>query len=116
MNNLQKLQVLTEELEIQENDFIDYVLKAEYAILLVSESGEVKWCNEFFHNLFGYNKQDIIDKVLKPVLRISLNTSNYKKLELETKNNAATEFILKKSELIRKNKLIHKKITLIPYE
>ena len=38
MNNLQRLQVLTDQLEVQENEFIDYVLKAEYAILLISEA------------------------------------------------------------------------------
>ena len=45
MNNLQKLKVLTDQLEVQENEFIDYVIKAEYAILLVSEAGRIKWCN-----------------------------------------------------------------------
>ena len=59
MNNLQKLKVLTDQLEVQENEFIDYVIKAEYAILLVSEAGRIKWCNDFFTNLFGYNLEEI---------------------------------------------------------
>ena len=116
MNNLQKLQVLTDQLEVQENDFIDYVLKADYAILLVSNAGRIKWCNDFFYKLFGYDKDEIINKGLKRVFGIDLSTEESKKLELETKNNTTAEFIVKKSELTRKGKLIHKKIALIPNE
>tara|TARA_E500000318_G_scaffold89553_1_gene87176 strand:+ start:449 stop:799 length:351 start_codon:yes stop_codon:yes gene_type:complete len=116
MNNLQKLQVLTDQLEVQENDFIDYVLKAEYAILLVSNAGRIKWCNDFFYNLFGYDKDEIVNKGLKRIFGVDLCTLESKRLKLKTKDETLSEFILKKSELTRKGKLIHKKIALIPNE
>jgi PAS domain-containing protein len=115
MNNLQKLKVLTDILEVQENEFIDYVIKAEYAIILVSAAGRIKWCNDFFTDLFGYNLEEINNKGLKRILGIDVLNIEQKRLSLQVNNNN-TSFLIKQSELTRKGKLIHKKITLIPDE
>jgi len=115
MNNLQRLKVLTDQLEVQENEFIDYVVKAEYAILLVSDAGRIKWCNDFFTKLFGHTLDEINNKGLKRILGIDLLSIEENKITLNVNNNE-TNFIFKKSELTRKGKLIHKKITLIPNE
>ncbi len=116
MNNLQRLQVLTDQLEVQENEFIDYVLKAEYAILLVSNAGRIKWCNDFFYKMFGLNKEEVSNKGLKRIFGMDLSTSDSKRVLLKIKDETLTEFILKKSELTRQGKIIHKKIALIPNE
>ena len=110
--NLQRLQVLTDELEVQENDFIDYVLRAEYAIILVSPAGRIKWCNDFFYNLFDHDKDEVVNKGVKRIVGQEINNETERvKLSL---NGEECEFIIKQSELARKGKLIHKKITLIP--
>lgn len=116
MSNLQRLKLLTDELEVQENEFIDYVLKAEYAILLISEAGRIKWCNDFFYNTFGFEKNEVNNKGLKRIFGEDLLSINHNKIYLKTKNNNISEFIVKRSELKRKGKLIHNKITLIPNE
>ena len=116
MNNLQRLQVLTDQLEVQENEFIDYVLKAEYAILLISEAGRIKWCNDFFYNMFGLDREEVSNKGLKRIFGLDISTSESKRVLLKIKDESMTEFIIKKSELKRKGKLIHRKIALIPNE
>ena len=110
--NLQRLQVLTDELEFQENDFIDYVLRAEYAIILVSPAGRIKWCNDYFYSLFDHDKDEVVNKGVKRIVGQEIcNDTERVTLQL---NNDNQEFIIKQSELTRKGKLIHKKIPLIP--
>lgn len=116
MNNLQRLQVLTDQLEVQENEFIDYVLRAEYAILLISEAGRIKWCNDFFYKMFGLDREEVNNKGLKRVFGVDLTLMESKKVTLKIKDKSVAEFILKKSELKRRGKLIHRKIALIPNE
>ena len=110
--NLQRLQVLTDELEVQENDFIDYVLRAEYAIILVSPAGRIKWCNDYFYSLFDHDKDDVVNKGVERIVGCDIS-SDTERITLQN-NGQESEFIIKQSELARKGKLIHKKITLIP--
>lgn len=111
-DNLQRLQVLTDELEVQENDFIDYVLRAEYAIILVSPAGRIKWCNDYFYSLFDHDKDDVVNKGVKRIVGCDIDHDT-ERVVLQN-NGQESEFIIKQSELARKGKLIHKKITLIP--
>ena len=94
MTNLKKLEKLTHQLELHENDFIDYVTKADYSIVLVSEAGRIKWCNDFFQRSFEVNKEEIHNKGL-------INEAKH---------------TVKVTDLTRAGKLIHKKVTLISHE
>ena len=110
--NLQRLQVLTDQLEVQEDDFIDYVLRAEYVIILVSPAGRIKWCNDYFYGLFEQNKDDVVNKSVKRVIGTDISNDT-DRITLEC-NGQECEFLIEQSELTRKGKIIHRKITLIP--
>ena len=113
MTNLKKLERLTQQLELHENDFIDYVTSANYSIILVSEAGRIKWCNEFFQESFRVNSEDVHNKGLNTILGIDV--LHKKKRTATAQINGATHTI-KTTDLIRAGKLIHKKVTLIPHE
>lgn len=116
MTNLQRLQILTEQLEVEENEFVDYVVKANYAILLVSEAGRIKWCNDCFYKIFGLDRETVDRKGMKRILGCDILNYESSKIKLKTSENKEIEFIIKKSSLERNGKLIHKKIALIPNE
>jgi len=63
----------------------------------------------------GYNLEEINNKGLKRILGLDVLNIKEKKISLKVNNNN-TNFIIKQSELTRRGKLIHKKITLIPDE
>ncbi len=72
MTDLKKLERLTQQLELHENDFIDYVTQANYSIILVSEAGRIKWCNDFFQTSFDVDKGDVHNKGLSTILGIDV--------------------------------------------
>lgn len=112
MTNLKKLEKLTHQLELHENDFIDYVTKADYSIVLVSEAGRIKWCNDFFQRSFEVNKEEIHNKGLNTILGVDVLIG---KKSSTIKINEAKHTV-KVTDLTRAGKLIHKKVTLISHE
>ena len=112
MTNLKKLEKLTHQLELHENDFIDYVTKADYSIVLVSEAGRIKWCNDFFQKSFEVNKEEIHNKGLNTILGVDVLIG---KKSSTIKINEA-QHTVKVTDLTRAGKLIHKKVTLISHE
>jgi len=112
VTNLKKLEKLTHQLELHENDFIDYVTKADYSIVLVSEAGRIKWCNDFFQKSFEVNKEEIHNKGLNTILGVDVLIG---KKSSTIKINEA-QHTVKVTDLTRAGKLIHKKVTLISHE
>ena len=112
MTNLKKLEKLTHQLELHENDFIDYVTKADYSIVLVSEAGRIKWCNDFFQRSFEVNKEEVHNKGLNTILGVDVLIG---KKSSTIKINEETHTV-KVTDLTRAGKLIHKKVTLISHE
>lgn len=113
MTNLKKLERLTQQLELHENDFIDYVTRANYSIILVSEAGRIKWCNDFFQTSFEVDKGDVHNKGLSTILGIDVLS---RKKKTSTIDLNGTTHTVKTTDLMRAGKLIHKKVTLIPHE
>lgn len=108
MTNLKKLALLTKELEWHENNFIDYVTTADYSIILISETGTIKWCNQFF--LDAFEETDVVNKNLFQIIGVDIN-NNQRSLHINNR-----EHIIKIKDLHRNDKLIHKKVTIIPHE
>lgn len=104
MTNLKKLELLTNQLEWEENDLIDYVTTADYSILLVTQSGDIKWCNDYFKQLFKV--KHILNKNISKFLDINQTTTVI--------NNQ--QYKIKIRDLIRDGKFVHKKITILPHE
>jgi c-di-AMP phosphodiesterase-like protein len=113
VTNLKKLANLTHQLELHENDFIDYVTKADYSIVLVSEAGRIKWCNDYFQKSFEVDKGEIHNKGLSTILGIDVLIG---KKRTSTVHINAAKHTVKVTDLKRDGKLIHKKVTLIPHE
>ena len=113
MTNLKKLEKLTHQLELHENDFIDYVTKADYSIVLVSEAGRIKWCNDYFQKSFEVDKGEIHNKGLSTILGVDVLSRKKKTSTIQL--NGITHTV-KTTDLMRSGKLIHKKVTLIPHE
>ena len=113
MTNLKKLAKLTHQLELHENDFIDYVTKADYSIVLVSEAGRIKWCNDYFQRSFEVDKGEIHNKGLSTILGVDVLTRKKKTSTIQLNGTTHT---VKTTDLMRSGKLIHKKVTLIPHE
>ena len=113
MTNLKKLEHLTQQLELHENDFIDYVTRANYSIILVSEAGRIKWCNDYFQMSFDVDKGDVHNKGLSPILGIDVLSRNKKTSTIKLNGTPHT---VKTTDLLRSGKFIHKKVTLIPHE
>ena len=112
MTNFKKLEKLTHQLELHENDFIDYVTKADYSIVLVSEAGRIKWCNDYFQRSFDVNKEEIHNKGLNTILGIDVLTNNKRTRTITIHD---TKHMVKVTDLRRDGKLIHKKVTLISH-
>ena len=113
MTNLKKLEHLTQQLELHENDFIDYVTRANYSIILVSEAGRIKWCNDFFQTSFDVDRGDIHNKGLSTILGVDVLTRKKKTSTIQLNGTTHT---VKTTDLMRSGKFIHKKVTLIPHE
>lgn len=113
MTNLKKLEHLTQQLELHENDFIDYVTRANYSIILVSEAGRIKWCNDYFQMSFDVDKGDVHNKGLSTILGIDVLNRNKKTSIIKLNGKPHT---VKTTDLLRSGKFIHKKVTLIPHE
>ena len=113
MTNLKKLERLTLQLELHEIDFIDYVTKADYSIVLVSEAGRIKWCNDFFQKSFELNKIEIHNKGLNTILGIDVLVGRKQTSTIRLNDVKHT---VKVTDLMRDGKLIHKKVTLISHE
>jgi transcriptional regulator with PAS, ATPase and Fis domain len=113
VTNLKKLEKLTHQLELHENDFIDYVTKADYSIVLVSEAGRIKWCNEYFQRSFEVDSGEIHNKGLNTILGIDVLLGDKKTSTVQIHSAKHT---VKVTNLSRGGKLIHKKVTLIPHE
>ena len=112
MTNLKKLEKLTHQLERHENDFIDYVTAADYSIVLVSEAGRIKWCNDFFQKSFSVDKTVIHNKGLKSIIGVDISKWSRKTVTVDINGAAHT---VKIRDLTRNGKLIHKKVTLVPH-
>ena len=112
MTNLKKLAKLTHQLELHENDFIDYVTKADYSIVLVSEAGRIKWCNDFFQKSFEVDNGEIHNKGLSTILGIDVLIG---KKRTSTIHIHDAKHTVKVTDLFRGGKLIHKKVTLISH-
>lgn len=108
-----KLEKLTRQLERHENDFINYVTEADYSIVLVSEAGRIKWCNDFFQQSFNVDKLNIHNKGLKSIIGVDI--SEWSRRSITVNINGAPHTV-KVSNLTRNGKLIHKKVTLVPHE
>ena len=113
MTNLKKLAKLTHQLELHENDFIDYVTKADYSIVLVSEAGRIKWCNDFFQKSFEVDKGEIHNKGLSTILGIDVLIGKKRTSTVQIHDAKHT---VKVTDLTRDGKLIHKKVTLMSHE
>jgi c-di-AMP phosphodiesterase-like protein len=113
VTNLKKLEKLTRQLELHENDFINYVIEADYSIVLVSEAGRIKWCNEFFQQSFKVDNTEIHNKGLKSIIGVDISKWSRKTVTVDI--NGATHTV-KIRDLNRNGKLIHKKVTLVPHE
>jgi len=112
VTNLKKLAKLTHQLELHENDFIDYVTKADYSIVLVSEAGRIKWCNDYFQRSFEVDKGEIHNKGLSTILGIDVLIG---KKRTSTVHIHDAKHTVKVTDLFRGGKLIHKKVTLISH-
>lgn len=113
--NLARLEILTDELEVHENDCVDYVCRAEYGIILVSPRGRIKWCNEFILNIINVEGvHAVVNKGLKRVIGVDLENTDTTKITIKNSIDPEQQFLVKQSELTRQDKLIHRKITLIP--
>jgi transcriptional regulator with PAS, ATPase and Fis domain len=112
VTNLKKLAKLTHQLELHENDFIDYVTKADYSIVLVSEAGRIKWCNDYFQKSFEVDKGEIHNKGLSTILGIDVLIG---KKRTSTVHIHDAKHTVKVTDLFRGGKLIHKKVTLISH-
>tara|TARA_Y100001972_G_scaffold38314_1_gene47056 strand:+ start:66 stop:395 length:330 start_codon:yes stop_codon:yes gene_type:complete len=108
-----KLEKLTQQLERHENDFINYVTEADYSIVLVSEAGRIKWCNEFFQQTFDVTNVNIHNKGLKSIIGVDITKWSRKTVTVDI--NGATHTV-KVRDLNRNGRLIHKKVTLVPHE
>jgi|TARA_R110002110_G_scaffold172190_2_gene374880 c-di-AMP phosphodiesterase-like protein len=113
VTNLKKLAKLTHQLELHENDFIDYVTKADYSIVLVSEAGRIKWCNDYFQRSFEVDKGEIHNKGLSTILGIDVLIGKKRTSTVQINDASHT---VKVTDLTRDGKLIHKKVTLISHE
>ena len=108
-----KLEKLTQQLERHENDFINYVTEADYSIVLVSEAGRIKWCNDFFQQSFAVDKVEVHNKGLKSIIGVDISKWSRKTVTVDI--NGATHTV-KIRDLTRNGRLIHKKVTLVPHE
>ena len=108
-----KLEKLTQQLERHENDFINYVTEADYSIVLVSEAGRIKWCNEFFQQSFKVDNVEVHNKCLKSIIGVDISKWSRKTVTVDI--NCATHTV-KIRDLNRNGRLIHKKVTLVPHE
>jgi len=113
VTNLKKLAKLTHQLELHENDFIDYVTKADYSIVLVSEAGRIKWCNDYFQKSFEVDKGEIHNKGLNTILGIDVLIGKRRTSTVQIHDAKHT---VKVTDLKRDGKLIHKKVTLMSHE
>ena len=113
MTNLKKLEKLTHQLELHENDFIDYVTKADYSIVLVSEAGRIKWCNDYFQKSFEVDNSEIHNKGLKTILGVDILRWSRKTATVQINEKKHT---VKVQDLNRNGKFIHKKVTLIAHD
>ena len=113
MTNLKKLAKLTHQLELHENDFIDYVTKADYSIVLVSEAGRIKWCNDFFQKSFEVDKGEIHNKGLSTILGIDVLIGKKRTSTVQIHDAKHT---VKVTDLKRDGKLLHKQVTLMSHE
>ena len=108
-----KLERLTQQLERHENDFINYVTEADYSIVLVSEAGRIKWCNEFFQQSFKVDNVEVHNKGLKSIIGVDISKWSRKTVTVDINGAAHT---VKVRDLNRNGQLIHKKVTLVPHE
>ena len=108
-----KLERLTQQLERHENDFINYVTEADYSIVLVSEAGRIKWCNQFFQQTFDVKNVNIHNKGLKSIIGVDITKWSRKTVTVDINGAAHT---VKVRDLNRNGQLIHKKVTLVPHE
>ena len=113
MTNLKKLEKLTKQLELHENDFINYVTEADYSIVLVSEAGRIKWCNDYFQESFDVDKAKVHNKGLKSIIGVDILKWSRKSVTVDIDG---TKHTVKIRDLNRNGKLIHKKVTLVPHE
>jgi len=108
-----KLERLTQQLERHENDFINYVTEADYSIVLVSEAGRIKWCNDFFQQSFKVDNISVHNKGLKSIIGVDISKWSRKTVTVDINGAAHT---VKVRDLNRNGQLIHKKVTLVPHE
>jgi len=108
-----KLERLTQQLERHENDFINYVTDADYSIVLVSEAGRIKWCNDFFQQSFKVDSIEVHNKGLKSIIGVDISKWSRKTVTVDINGAAHT---VKVRDLNRNGQLIHKKVTLVPHE
>jgi len=108
-----KLERLTQQLERHENDFINYVTEADYSIVLVSEAGRIKWCNDFFQQSFKVDNLSVHNKGLKSIIGVDISKWSRKTVTVDINGAAHT---VKVRDLNRNGQLIHKKVTLVPHE
>jgi len=108
-----KLERLTQQLERHENDFINYVTDADYSIVLVSEAGRIKWCNDFFQQSFKVDNIEVHNKGLKSIIGVDISKWSRKTVTVDINGAAHT---VKVRDLNRNGQLIHKKVTLVPHE
>ena len=104
---------MTQQLERHENDFINYVTDADYSIVLVSEAGRIKWCNDFFQQSFKVDNIEVHNKGLKSIIGVDISKWSRKTVTVDINGAAHT---VKVRDLNRNGQLIHKKVTLVPHE
>jgi len=108
-----KLERLTQQLERHENDFINYVTEADYSIVLVSEAGRIKWCNDYFQESFNVENVQVHNKGLKSIIGVDICKWSRKSVTVDINGTTHT---IKVRDLNRNGQLIHKKVTLVPHE